>query len=422
MVPKFLPISLRETLKQNLIIPVKPYKDTPFVWLSCWGKSLETVGNGIRYPKVERLETVEDYFQFEHETSKIIDLIKNDAIKVYLENLKLRFPEINEETLHIHYKRQWKVKLRGVHSRVYILALGGKDDSYSPRIGAAIEFLLDDMYYLNQFFDSKSGKESTRNIISAVHSNSLFWPLLVPSIGTPEKKQEVFGAINEDFNNTISGFYYGEYIDCLFNTWTRLKTASLEDRLTYCNKRTYYINDLFFQAIANIAGKVVSLYQEREVDNSRLDSLSDYSSYYGMGLQIVNDIADFVPPQLNKGTSEKMSTDAYSDIKNKKMTYPIILMLEMAKPEDKHKIITCLEKGFDSSEGELRETTDIFLRSGAYHECRALARSYKRKACETAREFPERFHHLLSNSVVILDSNRYYHTLSNLLDRTKKIN
>lgn len=163
-----------------------------------------------------------------------------------------------------------------------------------------------------------------------------------------------------------------------------------------------------------MAAKVVNLHQGKKIPKRKLKALMEYTYNFGMGLQLVNDIADFVPPELNEGTSAKESTDSYSDIKNGKMTLPIIYMLERTKDSDGQRVIDSLERGFDSGPEDLRETTNIFLRSGAYAECRRQCREYKEKCSNVAGEFGEPARFLLSRSAIILDSNRYFSALTKL--------
>ena len=276
------------------------------------------------------------------------------------------------------------------------------------------------MYYLNQYFDSKSGANASANIIAAIQSNHLFWPLLVPTEATEEEKQKIFMELNEDYNNIISGFYWGEYIDCMHNIWKRLKDSSLEEKLNSYDERAYYINTLFFQAIGNIARKTAEYQQKRVVDRRKFERLSRYSYCFGMGLQLVNDIADFVPPEMNEGATGKESTDSHNDIENGKMTPPIIYMLEMANQEDRKRVIDCLENGFNSPPEQLRQTTDIFIRSGAYSMCRRVCRKYKKECVEMARGFEESFHFLLNRSSLILDANRYFRSLTKLKNKKLK--
>ena len=397
----------------NLVIP---YSETPFSCLTKTSRRLfGNTGKGICYPRVGKLRTCDDYFRFQKDTSETIAQVKDAVAGKYRSELldENRFPELEEAVLFLNDRRRGTVMMRGVHSRIYALALGGRNDTFLPRIGASIEFLLDDMYYLNQFFDSKSGPDAATNIIAAIQSNDLFWGLLVPPGVNRKRRDRIFAELNEDYNNVISGFYFGEYIDCKKNVWRELKDVSFGGRMDSFTARTYFINTLFFQAIANMARKIVA-YQEgigTLLFDRQFRDLSAYAHYFGMGLQCANDIADFVPPESHVGTSAKQSSDSWSDIRNGKMTLPVIVMLEMADREGKKEVVNCLEKGFESTEEELRRVTDIFLRSGAYNNCRNICRKHKEAAGTYTEEFRRSIHFLLNSSATMLDSNRYFHAL-----------
>ena len=105
------------------------------------------------------------------------------------------------------------------------------------------------------------------------------------------------------------------------------------------------------------------------------------------------------------------------DIKNGKMTYPIIMMLELANQDDRKKIISALEGNLQNEQYE--DLTKIFVNSGAYGKCKALARDYQRKALDMAREFPEPASFLLSRLSIMLASNRYYATFTQIKEIQK---
>lgn len=221
----YVPDTVSDVLGVTL---TEKYPKSPFKCLTridCGLHDSPWFPKGVVYPRIGRLETEEDFFRFQHETSTTIAKIKDEAIKKYREELFTEgFNELEDSMFHLSDKRRDKVMLRGVHSRIYTLALGGRDDRFTSRVGASIEFLLEDMYYLNQIFDSKAGADSAQNMIASVQTNDLLWQLLIPSkVKSFEQKQKVFTALNEDVNKVISSFYYGEYIDCNWNIWGKMK-------------------------------------------------------------------------------------------------------------------------------------------------------------------------------------------------------
>jgi len=414
------------------------YFQDPFNFVTDARWKLQTEVPVIRYPEVCKLETPEDFVKFQRGTSKVIFDIKDGVLEAYRKSVfKRGYKELMDANLQIHENRRDKVLLRGVHSRIYNLVLGGLEDIYVPRVGAAIEFLLDDMYYLNQIFDTKSGPNAAKNMIASIMSNDLFWSLLIPPVKKQKQREKLFRSLNEDFNKIISHFYYGEYIDSEFNTWrhwneldpnlmTTFKEADFTgetfkgfDLYKLLHRRTYYINTTFFQGIVNMAGKVISEHQGKRIQRRKLEALAEYSYNFGLGLQLVNDVADFVPIEFNAGTSAKQSRDSYNDIQNSKMTLPVVYMLKYGSDEDREKVIAVLESGFEATPEQLRETTDIMLRTGVYAECRIQCRKYKKKCADVAREFTEPAHFLLAESAVVLDSNRYFKALTEMGNEVK---
>lgn len=355
------------------------------------------------------------FFEFQKQTSGTIRGVKDLAIGAYLKNRSLArdmpgFPPTEGHLFHIHKKSGEKIGVRGVQSRIYNLALGGEEDEYVPRIGASLELLMDHMYYVNQVLDQKSHGDPRVNTFAA-KSNLEVSRILLNSAPSFDGRQGLLDALSSDYDEILDRAYDGADIDCNFNSWARLRGASFDGMLDPYVHRTYLMQALFFVKTADMMANLAE-HRGKKLLSLQTDALKKYAYSLGMGMQVVNDISDFVPPEHNEGTRTKLPTDAYRDVKNGAMTLPIILMLHMADEPDKKTLRYCMESGGGSSDENLLGLTKIFVRSGAYRECRALARSYKDTASRAAKQFPEPARSLLSHSSVMLDSNRYYRILS----------
>lgn len=371
----------------------------------------------ISYPPLpERIGSPQDFFRFQHETSRTVRGIIDIAIDSYLENMSHArgMPAVSprrSQLFRIHENSRDKVGVRGVHSRIYNLALGGGDDSIVARIGASMELLMDHEYCANQILDGKGGADPRANIFGAKSNLELSKLLFKMSDRVPEGSREVYDSMLSDHREILDRSYDGAHIDTNFLNWENLKDSSFEERLKMYNKRSYLMNALFFEKMADIAAKSVYMRSGGEVANSDLESVRRYAFNFGMGTQLVNDVADFVPPEQNAGTRTKLPTDSYSDLRHRMMTLPVIYSLEMADKPDRERLVGYLEKEGRLEDEELLDATKIFKRFGA-RDCRALARVYKERASKVAKSFPEPVHSMMSYSVVMLDSNRYWRALA----------
>ena len=136
---------------------------------------------------------------------------------------------------------------------------------------------------------------------------------------------------------------------------------------------------------------------------------------YGMGFQAINDIADFVPPELNTGTTEKTGDDAYRDVMFGKMTYPTIWLLHNGCENDKNLLKGILEKGLEANPVQLKELTRTLINSGAIDFAKQKVKQYRNKAKRSLHEkFGKKERAFLATMCASFQTNRYYNVLKKL--------
>src|SRR6202795_4193518 len=112
------------------------------------------------------------------------------------------------------------------------------------------------------------------------------------------------------------------------------------------------------------------------LDKSTEESLADYGRYAGLAFQLVDDLLDFT------ASSEQIGKPVLSDLKEGKVTLPLIFAMENGHSDARQLVARVLEeKEFDS----VRPETIVALvrESGALDRARALAHEYaaRAKAC-----------------------------------------
>lgn len=111
-------------------------------------------------------------------------------------------------------------------------------------------------------------------------------------------------------------------------------------------------------------------------------AMADYGRWAGLAFQLVDDLLDFTaqPDQLGK--------PVLSDLKEGKVTLPLIYALEATDGEGKRMVSAVLaEKGFSSVRPE--EITALVRNSGALERARGLAENYARRAKRCLEGMPE---------------------------------
>jgi octaprenyl-diphosphate synthase len=102
-------------------------------------------------------------------------------------------------------------------------------------------------------------------------------------------------------------------------------------------------------------------------------ALSDYGRYAGLAFQLVDDLLDFT------ASPEQLGKPVLSDLKEGKVTLPLIYAIENGNTQGRKLVATVLaEKGFHSVHAE--EITELVTSSGALDRARRLADAYAKKA------------------------------------------
>src|SRR6202166_1140007 len=132
-------------------------------------------------------------------------------------------------------------------------------------------------------------------------------------------------------------------------------------------KLSTYKTACLFSGCARLGGVLGGLDQEHE------NALADYGRYSGLAFQLVDDLLDFT------ASSEQLGKPVLSDLKEGKVTLPLIYAMENGHREAREMVARVLEeKEFDS----VRPETIVALvqESCALDRARKLAHEYARRA------------------------------------------
>jgi octaprenyl-diphosphate synthase len=109
------------------------------------------------------------------------------------------------------------------------------------------------------------------------------------------------------------------------------------------------------------------------LDDAGEQALADYGHFSGLAFQLVDDVLDFT------ASPEQLGKPVLSDLKEGKVTLPLIYALESAGAEGRRLVHAVLEeKGFDSVRPE--QITALVHESGALDRTRAMALGFAKRA------------------------------------------
>jgi len=201
--------------------------------------------------------------------------------------------------------------------------------------------------------------------------------------------------------------WLAQYYEIKVNIYNKKTNLNLSKMIDLYYKRNYGVNNSFFEKIAMI-GAILGRGTEKQIK-----ALSKFGKDYGMMLQIINDIGDFVPPRLNAGTEEKLSDDTYSDIKHGKLTLPIIYSLTHGSKKENKIIIEALTTS-NINEDKLIKVTKLLLKNGSIDFSKKTALDFITNGKKHLRIFSKGKRTPLSTMEVIAWTNRYYKALKRL--------
>jgi geranylgeranyl pyrophosphate synthase len=168
----------------------------------------------------------------------------------------------------------------------------------------------------------------------------------------------------------------------------------------------YMINAHFYEKMADMAS-VLAMSE----DSKKIELLRKFGFHNGMGCQIVNDVADFVPAIDNEGTTEKLPEDAYSDVKHGKLTYPVIYTLHFGTDGERRRLIEVMNKSMKSDESELEELTRMLLSNGSIDFAKEKARQHSRQERKIPKFFEKEKRKYFKGMSVMATTNRFYKAL-----------
>ncbi|OGN31703.1 MAG: hypothetical protein A3J01_02285 [Candidatus Yanofskybacteria bacterium RIFCSPLOWO2_02_FULL_45_18] len=331
-----------------------------------------------------------------------------DVILKYLEPIKSDDVELYNICAELLLKKIGTFETRAYLMRFSFEACSGKQWTDEIKHAcAAIELELASMYYANRIFDEKGGKKILQKpniqFIAAMITRDLASQALTH--GCSKLDYEKFIKINDIFDEINKTFYIGQFFEIEKNVYSDTIELDWDKMLELYYKRNYGVNNSYFEKIA-IIGSILG-----DGTKKQISALSEFAKNYGMAIQIINDIGDFVPPEHNLGTEEKLSEDAYSDIRHGKFTLPIIYTLIKGKDEERKLLIRALKN--QATTDELLDITKIVVNNGAIDYTKKIVSDFVKKAKSHLSFFSDqKIKDLFDEMCFISYSNRYYKELN----------
>ncbi|HUI41059.1 MAG TPA: polyprenyl synthetase family protein [Terriglobia bacterium] len=116
-------------------------------------------------------------------------------------------------------------------------------------------------------------------------------------------------------------------------------------------------------------------------DDATETRLGSCGTHLGLAFQLIDDVLDF------SSSEERLGKPVGNDLREGKITLPVIYLLQRCRPDEKQKVAQVLADGAFAAVS-LAEIQDLVERYGTLDAARARAREYAQRAAEEIEEFP----------------------------------
>jgi len=352
------------------------------------------------------MEKIEYINKLRETSNRIKPIIKN-----YLNELKTCNKELSKIFDYIAKERLSRnsLLLKPFLVRLAFEVVCKKDWDKIVPFCAAAELINISSYQSNFSFDSKHGITSKRDknnqFIASFVTRELSFKIIKDTINVFDDRKIL--KILECFSESNKYIYLGQYYDLNLLTLPYYDMSNdFKTYLFHYIKRCDYLSGIFTQQCA-LAGGILA-----DADEVYLKSLGSFGKNFGIGLSIVNDIGDLVLLPKSMINSLKRQYDYYKDLKQGKLTLPIMYMIKYGSSSDKTKLKSII---FNQhiSEMDKRYLMEILVKSGAYNYSKKVANEYRKKAKKCLNILkPSRSRNLLAMMVSQLRTNKYFHRIN----------
>jgi octaprenyl-diphosphate synthase len=143
-----------------------------------------------------------------------------------------------------------------------------------------------------------------------------------------------------------------------------------EEHLDIVRRKTAFL----FAGCGRVAGVLAG------VSPDRVEALADYGMNLGMAFQIVDDLLDFT------SDTRVLGKPVASDLKEGKLTLPLIYLMQAAEPAEREMVQTVLDEG-EFLTVKREEIVDLLRRRKTLDRTREVALGYARRAREALALF-----------------------------------
>ncbi|NOR45622.1 MAG: hypothetical protein GQ534_08570 [Candidatus Delongbacteria bacterium] len=347
------------------------------------------------------------YFSKMRETSeRVFHLILK-----YLDRIKDVNSDLYEILMFLVNKRNHRPLLKPFLLRYSYEICGGKNwEQEIIPFCAVFELLNISSYQANSSFDNKlsifTHDDKNSQFLASVITRELCLEILSES---KDKHKNNVITVRDSLSKSNKFMYIAQHYDLNLLKISNLNKY-LNDEPLYMKdyfNRCYYGTGIFNGQCTFIGGLLAG------ANNEQLEAIKNFGESYGIGLQIINDLADFVPPGTGEIT-EKVYKDQFSDLKNGKLTLGMYQILKIKKKETDW-IFERIRNSDQFSNKDMVEISNIVVKENISDLVKSHSTDYANRAKEYLSIFPNsEAKYLLNLATSICNENKYLKCLNKL--------
>jgi geranylgeranyl pyrophosphate synthase len=293
----------------------------------------------------------------------------------------------------------------------YDVAGGRNIDEILP-VAAVAELINTSSYQANSVLDGKYGLltklDKDNQLIASMITREMADRIIDDTPFNDYRKNQLKSLYSEA-NNFI---YYGQFyeLNILHCRNLNVDKLDIDDYLNLYLTKCDYISGIFSRNVA-LSGAILA-----SDDQFKLNAIGNYARNFGIGLNIINDLSDYLPlSNQNALPSYKVPEDQYSDVRNGRIFLPVFYALKVGNDEQRNYILEMLNGADISSENRLIRLTNILLTTKAIRYTFSIAKKYMKKAKKYLHPLPRATERdLLSVMASVIKTNKFIYYLRKL--------
>ncbi|MFA6132839.1 MAG: hypothetical protein WC869_02340 [Phycisphaerae bacterium] len=320
------------------------------------------------------------YFRLMRETSARAYPLLSQQI----DSIKGIEPELHRIMRYVVDRRNKELLLKPFLLRLAYELCGGLNWEKTVPAGAAFELLNISSYQANSSFDNKHA------VFSIPEKNSQF----IASMVTRELCLECLAEAEQDFDTAVLDEVRGDLSTCNKHIYIAqhydLNLLKIEHFDRYADEevfmreytlRCFHGSGVFAGRCAR-AGAVLAGASEQECI-----ALQKFGEEFGAGIQVMNDLADFVPAGTD-GVIGRGFQDQFSDIRNGRLTLGCYWLFKNGGKRGKD-IFERVQEQPELTGEELSSIATLVVESGTLERVKHYAKSLAKKAKVAISGFPD---------------------------------